>query len=232
MTLAMLDRQKTDVAISAHQLSKKASRGPVYGPLDLEVPVGSITLVTGPDGSGKTSLLLTLTGRMKPSAGQLQVLGYTLPIARNAVQHKSAAIGILGLDDLDDAVTVAATLRERQAWLARWYAIVREPSNEQVHDLLAPYFGDLEIPTAKTRIHQLDEAQNLMLRISLAMLGEPQLIVVDQIDQLHEPEARDAVWAQLRAISESGVTVVVSATNPHEADRLGWGSALTTITLA
>ncbi len=222
-----------DLAISARALTKKGGRGPVFGPIDLDIAHNGITLITGPDGSGKTSLLLALVGRLRPSSGTLTVLGHKLPRGRNAVQHASSAVGILGLDDLDEAVTVAATLRERKAWLAPWYSIVREPRDAETAELLSLAFGDLDAPTAKTRIHELDEAQNLLLRLALALMSKPQILVVDQIDQLHELEARDAVWQRLRAISETGVTVIVSATNPREATRLGWGcDILTHISLA
>lgn len=216
-----------DVVVSARGLTLSARRGPVYAPVDLDVPRGALVLVSGPDGSGKTSLLLTLVGRMVPDSGsRLTVLGHELPRERRAVQRVSAAVGFAGLDDLDDAVTVGDALRERLAWLAPWYSIVRTPDDDQVNVLLRSCFGELDMPRSCTPVHDLDEAQNLLLRLALAVMAEPRLIVVDQIDQLHDIAARDAVWRALLGLTRTGITVMASATSPTEADRLGWDELL------
>lgn len=212
-----------DPAVQAHALQLDGKRGRIFGPVDLELAPGSITLVTGRAGSGKTSLLLTLVARMKPNRGSdLTVLGRKLPAGRRSVQLRSAAVGVHGLDDLDEEVTVGATLREREAWLAPWYRLVRTPDDARVAEVCAPVFGDLPAPTAKTLIHQLHEADNLLFRLTLAMLSKPELIVVDDIDSLHDTDGRRRVWECLHGIADTGVTVVVAAAAAGELSRLGW----------
>jgi ABC-type multidrug transport system ATPase subunit len=213
----------TEVAVRARALQLDGKRGRIFGPVDLDLTPGSITLVTGRAGSGKTSLLLTLVGRMKPNRGSdLTVLGCQLPTGRRSVQLRSAAVGVHGLDDLDEEVTVGATLREREAWLAPWYRIVRISDDAHVAEVCAPVFGDLPAPASKVLVHQLDEADNLLFRLALAMLSQPELIVVDDIDSLHDTDGRRKVWECLHGIAESGVTVVVAAAAAGELSRLGW----------
>lgn len=210
-------------AVRAHQLQLDGRRGRIFGPIDLAIPAGSLNLVTGPAGSGKTSLLLTLVGRMKPNRGSdLEVLGRRLPAHARGVQHRSSAVGIHGLDDLDEEVTVAATVRERQAWLAPWYRLVRTPDDAGVAEVCAPVFGDSPAPRARQFVHELDEADNLMLRIALAMLSRPQLLVVDDIDSLHDTDGRRRVWEALHGLADAGTTVIVAATSAGELSRLGW----------
>lgn len=212
-----------ELAVEARELRLDGKRGRIYGPVDLALGIGSLTLVTGRAGSGKTALLLTLAGRMRPNRGShLTVLGKALPGQASAVQHASSAVGIHGLDDLDEEVSVGATIREREAWLAPWYRIVRAVDDERVDRVLAPVFGEATTPTAKQLVHELDEADNLLLRIALAVLSEPALLVVDDIDQLHDTEGRGRVWQALRRLADSGVTVIVSAASPGELTRLGW----------
>ena len=210
-------------AVRAERLQLDGRRGRVFGPVDLAIPSGSLSLVTGPAGTGKTSLLLTLVGRMRPNRGSdLEVLGRRLPAHARSVQAHSSAVGVHGLDDLDEEVTVAATVRERQAWLARWYRFVRTPDDAGVAEVCAPVFGPGPAPRAAQLVHELDEADNLMLRIALATLSRPQLLVVDDIDSLHDTDGRRRVWEALRGLAEAGTTVVASAAGASELSRLGW----------
>jgi len=210
-------------AVRARQLQLDGRRGRIFGPVGLAIPAGSLNLVTGPAGSGKTSLLLTLVGRMRPNRGSdLEVLGRRLPAHAQSVQRRSSAVGIHGLDDLDEEVTVAATVRERQAWLAPWYEIVRTRDDAGVAAVCEPVFGDSPAPRARQLVHELDEADNLMLRIALAMLVRPQLLVVDDIDSLHDTDGRRRVWEALHGLADAGTTVIVAATSAGELSRLGW----------
>ena len=69
------------LAVRADGLTRSGSLGPVFGPVDLRIPFGGLAVVQGFAGSGRTSLLLTLSGRMRPSSGKLRVLGRTKPAA-------------------------------------------------------------------------------------------------------------------------------------------------------
>ncbi len=167
--------------------------------------------------------MLTLVARMRPNRGSdLEVLGRRLPARARNVQARSSAVGVHGLDDLDEEVTVGATVRERQAWLARWYEVVRTPDDAGVAAVCRRVFGDNPTPRAKQFVHELDEADNLMLRIALAMLSRPELIVVDDIDSLHDTDGRRRVWEALHGLADTGTTVVVAATSAGELSRLGW----------
>ncbi len=210
------------LAIEAHGLALQGRRGRVYGPLDLDVEPGSMLLVTGPAGSGRTALLLTLAGRLRPSRGsRLTVLGYELPARARAVQHRSSAVGFAGLDDLDEEVSVGATVREREAWLAPWYSVVRRPDDARVAQVCGRVFGDRPVPKARQAVHDLDETSNLMLRISLAMLSNPSLLVIDDLDQLRDAGSRLQVWESLQRLSRrDGVTVVVASSTAREISQL------------
>jgi ABC-type multidrug transport system ATPase subunit len=195
----------------------------VYGPLDWTLERGGLGIVTGPPDSGKSTLMLTLTARMRPSKGsRLEVLGHRLPADERWVQRHTSATGVAGLDDLDDVVTVRSTVRERLAWLAPWYKVVGYPDDAQIAEICQLAFGDLPAPAARTRVYRLSEPNNLLLRIALALASNPELITVDAIDQLHDRSDQDIVWSRLDAIAASGVTVVVSTTGSHEFDRIPW----------
>ena len=219
-------------AVLARGLQLDGKRGRIYGPVDLTIEPGTLSLLTGPAGSGKTSLLLTLTGRMKPNRGtDLTVLGRKLPVRALGVQRRSAAVGFEGLDDLDEEVTVAAAVRERQAWLARWYRIVRTPGDDAIADVCASVFGADPAPKAKQLVHELDEVENLRLRLALALLSQPELIVVDEVDALHDLDSRRCLWESLRSLSELGITVIAAASTAGDLGRLGWSELPTHLSL-
>ncbi|MGC3995608.1 MAG: YhgE/Pip family protein [Propionicimonas sp.] len=212
-------------AVRASGLQLDGRRGRIYGPVDLDIAPGSLTLVTGRAGSGRTSLLLTLVGRLKPSRGSdLTVLGRRLPARAPYVQRRTAAVGVHGLDDLDEEVTVGAALREREAWLAPWFRIVRTPDDDRVAGVCAPVFGDDPVPRARQLVHELDEAANLRFRLALALLGAPELVVVDDIDALRDTDSRRRVGASLQALAASGVTVIASASSAADLAHLSSGT--------
>lgn len=196
--------------ITAEGLSLSAARGRVYGPLSFDV-ADPLSVLCGPVGSGRTSLLLTLSGRMKAGSGSLTVLERSLPRDARAVQKQTAIAGFEGIDDLEPGVTVGQAVRERLAWLSPWWSFVPKATDRQVTRACAPVFGETAIPGASTVIWDLDEAEKFLLRLSLAMLSTPQILFVDDIEQLHSETARRLVWERLAAIAAAGTAVVVGA---------------------
>ncbi|MBW3086531.1 hypothetical protein KEM60_02754 [Austwickia sp. TVS 96-490-7B] len=217
------DPASGELAIRARGLHLTGRRGTVLAPIDLDIAPGTLTVVTGHSGTGKTSLLLTLVGRMRPSSGsELTVLGRPLPLRAISVQHRTSAMGIAGLDDLDEEVSVSACVRERQAWLAPWWKLIRTPDDHTVADICRPAFGDLPTPAARQVVHELPEASNLLLRVALALLSNPDLIVIDDIDQLRDTAERDLVWHRLEELAAEGLTIVTTCAGAGELDRVPW----------
>ena len=213
----------TESAVTALALQLHGDRGPVYGPVDLEIEAGTLTLVQGPQGAGRTSLLLTLAGRMVPDpSSDLVVLGHRLPAQRTLTQRQAALAGFTGIDELDDSVTVGDHVRERLAWLAPWYRRAPRADQATVDRVLAPVFGELPVPGVETVVWHLDEVEALLLRIALAMAQRPRLLVVDDVDQVHDPARRRVVWERLDALAATGVTVVASCADPDEAVGTRW----------
>ncbi|UPO77729.1 ATP-binding cassette domain-containing protein [Arthrobacter sp. Helios] len=196
--------------ITAEGLSLSAARGRVYGPLSFDVP-DPLSVFCGPAGSGRTSLLLTLAGRMKAGSGTLKVLGHALPREARAVQKETAIAGFAGIDELEPGVTVGQAVRERMAWLAPWWTFVPKTTDRQVSRVCGPVFGGRHIPPASAVIWNLDEADQFLLRISLALLSGPRILFVDDIEQVHSAGARRLVWERLAAIAADGTAVVVGA---------------------
>lgn len=195
--------------IVARDLALRSHRGPVYGPVNLEIGHG-VSVLEGPVGSGRTSLLLTLGGRMRPSSGALTALGQPLPQRARAVQKMTGIAGFSTIDDLDDVLTVGAVIRERRSWLGPWFVWVSHPSQEIVDHVLRPVFGEERIEPAR-RVWSLDEVQKLKLKIALALMAHPKLLFIDSIEQLQSDQSRAEIWRALSELAIQGIDSVVAA---------------------
>jgi hypothetical protein len=160
---------------------------------------------------------------MVPDRGsELTVLGRRLPAERRAVQRRAAIAGFTGIDELDEAVTVGDLIRERLAWLTPWYRRIPRVGQDHVERFLAPVFGPRPLPRVDSVVWDLDEVDVMLLRLALAMLQRPELLVVDDVDQVHDSARRQFVWSRLEAIADQGVTVIASAASLDEVSRFTW----------
>ncbi|GAA2528463.1 ATP-binding cassette domain-containing protein [Rarobacter incanus] len=219
------DSSPSDARLAVHATAVTLSgpRGPVYGPLDLEIPEGELSVIIGPQGSGRSSLLLTIAGRMKPNKGsELTVLGHRLPAQRKEVQRVAAIAGFDGIDTVDGGVTVGAALRERIDWLSPWYRPAPRLNYRTYAHYAAAVFGDRKPPKLETYIWDLDELDQMLLRIVIALVQRPRLLVVDDLDQVHDFERRCYIWNRLQAMAAQGLTIVAAVASAGEIDRVDW----------
>ncbi|MBO9553946.1 ATP-binding cassette domain-containing protein [Cellulomonas sp.] len=229
----MTDLATPPPAVDARDLALHGRRGVVYGPVDMTIDPGTLTILHGPQGGGRTSLLLTLAGRMVPDRdSRLTVLGHPLPAERRSVQRVAALAGFTGIDELDESVTVGALLRERLGWLAAWYRRTPAVTSTVTTARLARAFGDRAVPAPGTLVWDLDEVDLLLLRIGLALVQQPDLLVVDDVDQVHDDARRQLVWSRLEALAADGLTVVASCASSDEVDRMRWTRRPTVVALA
>jgi ABC-type uncharacterized transport system YnjBCD ATPase subunit len=220
-------------AVDARDLALHGRRGIVYGPVDMTVGRGTLTVLHGPQGGGRTSLLLTLAGRMVPDQdSRLTVLGHPLPAERRSVQAVAALAGFTGIDELDESLTVGALLRERLGWLVPWYRRTPPVTAAVVRSWLGRAFGDRPVPDPGTLVWDLDEVDLLLVRIGLALVQRPDLLVVDDVDQVHDDERRQLVWSRLESLAADGLTVVASCASADEVDRMRWTQPPTVVALA
>lgn len=200
----------------ARGLALRGDRGPVYGPLDLDIPEGALAVLVGPEGSGRTCALLTLVGRMAPTAGQLTVLGHQLPHGRRRLHQESTLAHFDGIDDLDEGLTVHEVLAERAGLMAPLWRRPQATDDEGIRRICEPLFGTRAIPRGDVQIWHLEALDVALLRISLALMGDPRLLVVDDGDILTDPADRDVLWSGLaRVTREQGTTIVAAATIPE-----------------
>jgi len=113
------------LGVTAENFGLKGPRGWAFREVGLDAEPGSLIAIEGASGSGRTCLLLALTGRMKPTEGHAAVGPFRLPKQMAAVRRISALAHVPGITDLDPALTVGEHLREGALLQRRFGGSVR-----------------------------------------------------------------------------------------------------------
>ncbi|TDC29317.1 ABC transporter ATP-binding protein, partial [Micromonospora sp. KC213] len=198
--------------VEAHGLGLRTRRGWVFRGVDLTAEAGELHAITGPPGSGRTSLLLALAGRFRCNAGSLRV-------------HGPAALGqVAGVHEPDPALTVAEHIEERLLLLRPVprrrrqlvpVAALRTRRAYRQNALAtalagAGFTGDVPLdPNLRGR--DLTPVQRQVLGLVLATLCGPSLIVADDVDAGTDAGERAWLWAALARLADQGYAVVASA---------------------
>ncbi|MGV0794401.1 hypothetical protein [Mycolicibacterium sp. XJ1819] len=201
-------------AVVARGISQRGPWGPVYGPVDLDIEAGGVTVLGCPPGSGRTALLMTLAGRMKTRTGSLTVFGRS---SARGIFDVAALAGIDELDAVAESVTVADVVTEQLRWRAPWYRRVPRAVQTEVQHVCAPVFGTLPTPGLHEYVEELTELDRLLLRISLANLKRPPLLVVGDLDQVTSDRQRAQLLARLVDLGQAQ-TVITATVNDVRVD--------------
>jgi len=203
------DRPEPPPAIRADGICMSGPWGPVYGPVDLIVPAGGLSVLVCPASAGRNALLMTLAGRMKPKSGSLAVFGASR--ARDIFKI-SALAGIDEIDTVSESVTVRDLITEQLRWDAPWYRFVRQAGEAELVRVCAPIFGDLPLPPLMEYFELLSELDRLLLRIALANTRRPPLLVVGNMDFVTSDFYRDVLAERLIDLGRTQ-TVITATVN-------------------
>ncbi|MFJ3764667.1 ATP-binding cassette domain-containing protein [Streptomyces sp. NPDC090082] len=211
----------------------KGPRGWAFREVSFRAEPGALVAIEGPSGSGRTCLLLALTGRMKTKEGRAEVGGLPLPRRMAAVRRISALGQVPGVSELDPAFTVAEHLRERVLLQRRFdgsvRALLRRPAERaataraRIEEAVEAAGLDLDaLPKGeRTSVRDLERLEALRLSIALALIGRPRLLAVDDTDLKLSDADRAEAWALLRSLAAAGTTVLaVCSEAPEDAQRV------------
>jgi ABC-2 type transport system ATP-binding protein len=169
--------------VSARGLGVRTRRGWVFRDVDLDIAAGDLVAITGPEGSGRTSLLLALAGRFRTTHGTL-------------TRHGRAGLGhIPGVTDPEPHLTAAEHVEERRI-------LTRRRTKSEVLKV----YG---VSPAK-RGRDMTALDRHLLGLALARVDEPDLVVVDEVGPGLSTVESDELWAHLKDLASSGVAVVVA----------------------
>jgi ABC-2 type transport system ATP-binding protein len=193
-------------AILVRDLHKSyGSREAVRG-IDFEVARGEVFGLLGPNGAGKTTTVEILEGYRERTSGIVSVLGYD-PGQRSAELRRRVGIVLQS-----SAVYRHVTVRELLDHWARLY-----PAPRDVDEVLAlAGLGE----QADVRSRRLSGGQLRRLDFALALVGDPELIFLDEPTTGFDPAARRAAWQTVRTLADLGKTVLLTTHYLDEAQAL------------
>ena len=195
----------TTAVITARDLSLRTRAGWVYRDIDLDVPAGSLAVITGPARSGKTALLLTLAGRMAAGGGELVVAGVDARRRPSAVRRLAGLGEFRGVNGLDETLSVADQVMAELALHGRhWRGAHVAPLLDRLGLNVEPH----------ATVRSLTSAERLLLGAALGLIGAPPLLVLDELDENTTPAETEAVLAALRRLTAAGSTVVAGTLDP------------------
>jgi len=193
-------------AIVVKDLVKRYGRFTAVQDVSFEVASGQVTALLGPNGAGKTTTIEILEGFGAPTAGTVQVLGAN---PRTGDRAWRARIGlVLQTTSLDAQLTVAEALM-------MFGALYPKPRRvAEVLDLI-----DLA-SDARTRIGALSGGQRRRVDLGLAIIGQPEMLFLDEPTTGLDPEARRRLWSVIENLTAAGTTVLLTTHYLDEAQHL------------
>jgi len=199
-----------ELVIKAKNLGRNFGDLKAVQGLDLEVEKGSIYGFLGPNGCGKTTAIRLLMGLLKPTTGEVEVLGFKLPKdAEKLRRHIGYMTQKFSLyDDL--------TVKENLQFMAKIYGLSGKVQKKRISELLSIYGLDQK---QNQLAGSMSGGQRQRLALSAATLHKPELLFLDEPTSAVDPENRREFWEQLFDLSDQGTSILVSTHYMDEAER-------------
>jgi ABC-2 type transport system ATP-binding protein len=183
-----------------------------YGPveavrgIDLEIPAGQIFALLGPNGAGKTTTVEILEGYRSRDAGEVQVLGCDPASERSRLRPR------IGIVFQSTGVEPYLTVRETMTMYASLYP--RRRAVDEVIDVVG--LG----AKRDERVVHLSGGQQRRLEMAIALVGDPDLLFLDEPTTGFDPAARREAWEVVKSLAGLGKTVVLTTHYMDEAQYL------------
>lgn len=196
----------SDTAVRVRDLRKRYRDVAALDGLDLDIHHGEVFALLGPNGAGKTTAVEILEGYRGRDTGAVAVLG-----------RDPATVGLswrtrIGIVLQSTADAQELTVRETVRHFAGFYPHPRDS------DAVIEQVGLAE--KAGTRIRKLSGGQRRRLDVALGIVGDPELLFLDEPTTGFDPEARRQFWGLIERLSREGTTILLTTHYLDEAEAL------------
>ena len=182
---------------------ERGKRRVLHG-IDCSIPAGSVTGLLGPSGSGKTTLIRAIVGAQIVKSGTVTVLG--MPAGSAPLRRK------VGYQTQSPSVYADLTVRENARYFASLYGLGAAEADQAIADVgLAD--------AARQLVGNLSGGQRSRASLGCAMIGTPEVLVLDEPTVGQDPVLRADLWGRFHEMAARGTTLLVSSHVMDEAGR-------------
>jgi len=199
----------TREGIVVEHLKKSYKKVTVLRGVSFEVAPGTIFALLGKNGAGKTTIINILTTLIKADEGSASLNGFNVTTSPSKVREQVSLTGQFA------AIDTILTARENLMLIGELRHI-KHP--KQTTELLLKKFGLLD--AADRRVATFSGGMGRRLDIAMSLIGDPSILFLDEPTTGLDPQARNDMWQNIRALAKRGTTVFLTTQYLDEADQL------------
>jgi len=194
------------VAIRCRRLVKRYGDLVAVDGIDLDVAAGECFGLLGPNGAGKTTTVEILEGLLQPTAGEVEILGSTWADGGRALRRR------IGVTLQETQLLEKQTVRETLALFRSFFREGRGAAEALDRVGLAE--------KSDVWVRKLSGGQKQRLSVACALVGDPELLFLDEPTTGLDPQSRRRIWEVVEEFRSSGRTVLLTTHYMEEAERL------------
>ena len=207
----MNDKVNLESVVSVQNISKDYSGKIAVRNLSMEIPAGICFGLLGPNGAGKSTTLKMVYGVTSPNSGDIRVFG------RDVTKYTRETRSRLGVMLQEDVMTDALTPRQNLETFGRYHLITKLDLSKRVDWVIN--FMELN-SHADVKVRNLSGGFKRRLAAAMAILNNPELLILDEPTTGLDPAVRHVLWSKIRQLKAEGKTVLLTTHYMDEAERL------------
>src|SRR6201992_937113 len=198
-------------AIEAEGLIKNYGKTKALAGFDLSVPAGTVYGLLGPNGAGKTTAVRVFATLLRPDGGRAQVLGHDVATEADQVRRQ------IGLTRQDAALDEQLTGRGNLVMIGQRSRLTAAAARRRADEMLERFsLTDAAGRAVKT----YSGGMRRRLDLAASLVTRPRVLYLDEPTTGLDPRSRNEMWAVVRGLTATGVTVLLTTQYLEEADQL------------
>ena len=198
-----------NIVIEAREVTRDFGNFRAVDNLNLKIKKGEVFGFLGPNGAGKTTSINMMVGLLRPSSGQIFIDGKGV---------EKIEKGTIGICPQELVLWDFLTCKESLILMGEMYQVPKEELKVRVQKLLDDLFLQ---DRANTIVAQLSGGMKRRLNLAMAVVHQPDIVVLDEPSEGLDPQSRRVLWNYIRSMrDDEGKTVILTTHLMDEADRL------------
>ena len=194
--------------IELNQVRKIYGKKVILNNISISVKPGQVFGLIGPSGSGKTSLIKIIVGMDQPTSGHVEVLNTQVPSLK--------LLQKIGYMAQADALYNDLTGRENLSFFASLFKLNKNAQKKRI-----AYVANLVnlTPHLSKRVENYSGGMKRRLSLAVALIHDPQIIILDEPTVGIDPALRKSIWAEINRLKDEGKTILITTHVMDEADK-------------